>query len=272
MRKAFRLPIRAALVSTLLVVGLAACGDDEDEAANDTSTTTAAAGADTEAYCEKSLAIETVAPNFDFESMSPEEQKEAVKRFAREDIRPLVDDIEKVLPEEIAAEGRVLISGIEKIEQTGDFEAFEADPEIKKAEKTVHAFDLANCGWEKSDVTGVEYAFEGLPATLKAGVHSFDFSNKGKEIHMIALLRAKDEVKESFDEILELPQEQAGEKFDFIGETTTPQGASDYFVADLKPGRYLAVCFISVGQTSQEAEVEGPPHFTRGMKTEIEVS
>lgn len=272
MRKAVQFPVRAVLVATMVVLGFTACGDDDDEAATDTTTTTAA-GSDTKEYCEKALALETTAPpDIDFEALSPEQQKEAVKTFVREDISPLVDEIEKVIPEPIEAEAGVLVAGIDKVEQTGDFQAFENDPQIQKAEETVHAFDLDNCGWGRNDVAGVDYAFEGIPSTMKAGVHSFEFSNKGKELHMIAVVRAKDEVTESFDQILELPQEQAGEKIDFIGETSAPPGEKDYFVGDLKPGRYLAVCFIATGTVAEDKEGDGPPHFVKGMRTEFKVS
>lgn len=268
------------LVAVMAVMALfgAACGDDDDEtdtSAGATTTTGAGAGSDdVAAYCEDSLAAETVPePDIDFESLSEAEQKEAAKKFVNEEFAPIVERLKESVPAEIDAPAQVLFDAAEKVGNDGDFRVFES-PEVAAAEKTVHAYDLANCGWESVKTTGVEYAFEGVPATLEEGVTSFDFTNSGKELHEMIVLKKKDGATESFDEILELEEEEAMAKVEQVSSSFAAQGETDYGVADLKKGDYVVVCFIPVGFVSEEGPPpeNAPPHFTQGMKAEFKVA
>ncbi len=264
------------VVMLVLAIGLAGCGDDDDEdtAATDTTAATDAANADVATYCEDSLAAETVPePEIDFENLSEAEQREAAKKFVNEDFKPIVERLKQSVPAEIAAPAQVLFDAVDKIAADGDFSVFET-PEVVEAENTVHAYDLANCGWGKVDATAVEYAFQGIPATMEAGPTSFDLRNSGKELHELALFKKKDGVTESFDEILELSEEEGQAKVEQVGNSFAAPGDTDYAVVDLEEGEYVALCFVPVGTTSEESAPpeDAPPHFTRGMKTEFEVS
>lgn len=260
----------------VLGIGLAGCGDDDETTAgtSDTTATTGGTRASVATYCEDSLAAETVGePDIDFENASEAEQKEAAKKFVNEEFKPIADRLRKSVPAEIDAPAQVLFAALDKVGEDGDFSVFDA-PDFKAAESTVHAYDLANCGWNKVDAVGVEYAFQGVPATLEAGVTSFDFRNDGKELHQLEVLKKKDGVTESFDQILELDEEEGGKKVDQVASAFASQGQTDYAVADLTPGDYIVVCFLPVGLTSDEGPPpeNAPPHFTQGMKTEFKVS
>ena len=154
------------------------------------------------------LEIETTPePDIDFESLSPEQQAEAVKKFATETIKPLTDRVEAVVPSAIEADIATLIKAVDDAAATGDSGVFET-PEYEAAEAKTHAFDLDNCGWTQSDVTMADYSFQGIEDTYEAGAVSFDLSNEGKELHELILVKKNDGVTETFDQLLELPEDQ----------------------------------------------------------------
>jgi hypothetical protein len=80
-------------------------------------------------------------------------------------------------------------------------------------------------------------------------------------------------VTETFDEILELPEEESISKVTIFGPAIGPPGSTSYMLADLEPGEYVALCFIPQGMTSFEQEPpEAPPHVALGMKQEFAIS
>ena len=269
--------MRTRLCAVLAVTVLlgAACGDDDDETATTETSETTEAGTDALAtYCEDTLASETVPePDIDFETATEEEQKEAVKKFVNEDLGPILERLKKSVPDEIDAPAQVLFAAAEKTGEDGDFEKHFESPEAKAAEAQVHAYDLDNCGWTKVDTNAVEYAFEGIPATLEAGVTSFELRNSGKEQHELRLLKKKAGVTESFDEILKLDQEEGQKKVEPVASSFAAQGEADYGVAELEAGEYVVACFLPVGFTGQGPPPENaPPHVSQGMKAEFTVS
>lgn len=258
------------LAGLLAATSLAACGDDDEEGDDNGN---GDAAANVEEYCDRVLAIETVdEPDIDFESLSEEEQKKAAQDFARDSLRPLADDVVKVAPAEIEDDITVLSGAVDKIVETGNFNIFEEDEAVKAAETRVHAYDLENCDWGKVATTAVEYAFQGVPATVPAGATSFDLTNGGKELHEMIVFRKNDGVTMSFDELLALDQEEAQKNVSNVVANFAPPGGADYGVAELTPGQYVMVCFVSVGSTPDNEEADGPPHFTQGMKAEFTVT
>jgi hypothetical protein len=281
-RRSLRL-LGMLLAVLALGFGLSACGDDDDDTGSASGSASEAdaggEGGDVEAYCEKTLEIETIPePDIDFESLSPEEQAEEAKKFANDELLPLAEEIEANAPSEIADHIATLVGVVEEIAETGNFEVFDS-PEAEEASDAAHAFDLENCGWSAAPVTATEYKFEGLAAEYEAGPTSFDFRNEGKELHEFILLKKKDDTSETFDQLLELPEDEAQEKVEEVASTFGEPGDDDYVVADLDEGEYMAICFIPTGLTPEAAkaaeeggeEPQGPPHFTQGMKSEFTV-
>jgi hypothetical protein len=276
---------RLHYVALLLLVAMVmtACGGDEPEEEGK-ATPTAKAASGVEEYCDASLAIETAPePEFD-EDASQVQQAEATKKYARETIRPLADKAISMAPEEIQDEARILDQALMEVEQNGDFEGAFDRPEVARAEQTVHAYDLENCGWERVDVAGVNYAFQGVPSQVETGPTSFEFKNNGTELHEMVIFKKNPGTTESFDELLtlgETNEEEALKKVTFVGGTSGPEppNESTYSVVDLKAGEYAMVCFIPVGFTPEAAkaaeesktEPQGEPHYRRGMKSEFTV-
>jgi hypothetical protein len=138
-----------------------------------------------------------------------------------------------------------------------------------------------NCdGVDTVAVEATEYKFTGLPSTAEAGRVVITFANKGKEQHELALVRINDGVTESVQDLLMLPEEEADAKVKFIGGAFADPGGTAATAAELTPGRYAAVCFVSVGSTPEavaaatanSSEVEGQPHAMVGMTAEFTVT
>jgi hypothetical protein len=128
------------------------------------------------------------------------------------------------------------------------------------------------CGYQQIEVTGKDYEFVGLDE-VSGGKTSVEFTNDGAEVHEIILARKNDGVTETFDEILELPEEESISKVTIFGPAIGPPGSTSYMLADLEPGEYVALCFIPQGMTSFEQEPpEAPPHVALGMKQEFAIS
>jgi hypothetical protein len=110
-------------------------------------------------------------------------------------------------------------------------------------------------------VTGVDYAFEGVPETIPAGTVAFDFTNASEtEEHEMIVFRKADGVTLSFEEIIQLPEEESEDKVVFASAAFAPPGGEGSTLASLDAGEYAMVCFIPVGGAE-----DGPPHFTQGM-------
>lgn len=279
---------RRSLVPTAAVIalslGLVACGDD-DEAATATSTTestTTTAGAegqgDVTAFCNAVVAIDTTvataAPGPQLEGAPPEEVQAALEEFAGT-LEPLVAVAEETAPQEVSSDARTLARLSREALTTGDDSVFETQ-EFTDADAKVDDFMLANCGFEEVRVTAVDYAFEGVPDAVPAGPVAVTFTNDGEEVHELALVRINDDVEQPFEELLQLPEEEARQKVSFSGQVFAFPGVSDSTFLDLEPGRFGVACFVPVGSTPQAVEsgdeVEGPPHaISEGMFAEFTV-
>ncbi|MGH9110702.1 MAG: hypothetical protein ACRDZN_00110 [Acidimicrobiales bacterium] len=131
----------------------------------------------------------------------------------------------------------------------------------------IDEFALGDCGYDTVDVSGVDYAFEGIPETTPAGTTGFRFTNDGTEPHEMVIFRVNDGVTGSLEELLAAPEEDAGQNLTFAGAAFAEPGQWGATFADLEPGRYAAVCFVPVGGAE-----DGPPHFMQGMSGEFEVT
>ena len=280
MRELRRLGRSAAgvLVAGALVVGVAACGgDDDEEATGDTTTTTEAATggeseeeSETEApasasgasaeFCDGLVAFNDGVSQAQVEpGASPEDVMAVGDRIV-----PLWDQVRDNAPEELAADLEPLSAAIDPLTE-GDATAFSADETFQEYTVFVgKAIDA--CEFETTSVTAVDYAFEGVPATMPAGTVAVEMANESEgEEHEFLVVRKNDPAQPA-EEILALPEDQIESAVTFVGGAFAPPGETGSSLLTLEPGAYLAVCTIPVGGTE-----EGPPHFTEGMLTEFTV-
>ncbi|HEY8524677.1 MAG TPA: hypothetical protein VIL48_06935 [Acidimicrobiales bacterium] len=273
----------AVLAALALTLGLAACGDDDDDTAADGGDAPAElaadeaadeAGGDTAAYCDAHLALESAPPpDIDFATATPDEITEGVRTYAADVMRPLAEEVLATAPDELSDDFAVLDAALDQMAASGDPSAFDA-PEATEAERRIHAHDLEACEWATVDVTAADYAFDGLPDELTAGVTSFELANEGQEAHELLLLRKNDGVTQSAEELLALPEEEAMELVTMVGDPpSAPPGADDYAIVDLEPGDYVAACFVPTGATGEDGPPPaGPPHAAHGMVAEFRVA
>jgi hypothetical protein len=243
----------------------AACGgdDDDDDAAatSSPSTSTDAQPASAE-QCEANVEL-SVALN----GVSNAEGADAVKAaYTDAGVDALLDKFATDPPPAIAKEVAAGVEAVRQIGQTGDTSAvtFDSSP--------IDEYFFENCDYATAEVTAKDYEFDGLPDEMDAGLASFKFTNAGKELHEIVIVRKNDGVTESFDELLALPEDQATTKVSFAAGTGAGPGDTAYANGKLDPGEYIAVCFIPQGTSTGDAPGSGPPHAMLGMKHEFSVS
>lgn len=123
-------------------------------------------------------------------------------------------------------------------------------------------------------VVATEYHFGDLPTTVPAGtVLSFD--NQGDEIHELLVARKNDDVTQSWEELIQLPEDEALQYVTFVGDMPLFAGPGEMAEGTLvipSEGEYIALCFIPQGMTEIPADdadpsaiPSGPPHFALGM-------
>lgn len=274
-RPSLRTAFAALAIATLVAAG---CGDDDDDTApsdpsNEADGSDTGGGSDEAAYCAATLAVETAPePDIAFPTATEEEIAAGLKDWADETLRPLVEDVVAVAPDELDADIEIMTAALEQM-AAGDPSAFDV-PDVVAASNRVHEYDLATCGWTSQAVQATEYSFANIPDEMAAGTTSFEFSNEGQEVHELILVRKNDGVTETAQELLALPEDEAMSKVTMLGSPAfASPGDSDYKVVELEPGEYIAVCFIPMGMTSDDGPPpEGPPHFTQGMVAEITVT
>ena len=137
-------------------------------------------------------------------------------------------------------------------------------PEGNALVNQIGAFDYANCPGNAVAVTAVDHEFQGIPATLPAGLTKFKVQNTSNredhELIFIKLTPAGEKVDPA--KLLALPGKKQERLLDFSHAefTMTAPGETGYSYADLEPGTYLYVCPLPVG-----GKEKGKPHFMEGM-------
>lgn len=124
-------------------------------------------------------------------------------------------------------------------------------------------------------VVGTDYHFGGLPTTVPVGtVLSFD--NQGAELHELIVARKNDGVTQTWDELLQMPDEEAFQYVTLVGDGmplfAAPGQPAEGTLTLAQEGEYIALCFIPQGMTEMPTEStdpssipSGPPHFALGM-------
>lgn len=258
--------VGAGVLVLVAAAGLAACGDDDDD--NDEATEeTTASGSETEAsgasaeFCDPLVEFNSKVLQVELDETSTEEDITA----AGDELAPLTADLAEHAPEDLADAATEIDEAVQPLTE-GDAEAFNSDTVFETYTEFLTGAVEA-CEFESVPVSGIDYAFEGVPATIEAGTVAFAFTNESDaEEHELILLRKGDGVTMSFQEILELPEEEAMTNAEFVGATFAPPGGEGSTLAELEAGDYAMVCFIPVGGAE-----DGPPHFAEGMIQEFAV-
>lgn len=254
----------AAAVVALALLG-AACGDDDDDAAADEETeqstdTTAASGSaggagdegdgDTAAFCDARAQLEA-----EFNEQPPDPAA----------VTAAIDDLESSAPGDLAEAagglGEILAAAAESGEDPVQ------DPAFAGNLAPIDEFVLAECGFETVEVSGVDYAFEGVPGSVPAGRTAFAFTNDGAEPHEIVIFQRAEGETRAPEELFALPEDQIFSALTFAGAAMAEPGQTSLTIADLAPGSYVATCFVPTGGAE-----DGPPHFMQGMVAEFEVA
>lgn len=248
------------------VLALAGCGDEGQP----TGPGGGAAG-DTAAFCDATVDLESAlssGPDIDFETAPPEQKQAALEEYSRQ-VEPHVARAERTAPAEVNQDAKTAARLVRQTVTTGDYSALDS-PEFMTANQNIDRFMLGKCGFDEIKVTGVNYAYEGIPNTIKAGTVAFTFINEGDEMHELGIARINDGVQQPLEQLLALSEEQAMQMVSFAGGAFATPGKSDTGFLELKPGRYGAACFVPTG-SKEGQEGTGPPHFTHGMFAEFTV-
>jgi hypothetical protein len=159
--------------------------------------------------------------------------------------------------------GDALLAGFD-----GDQDAM-SSPEFKTADAAIGRAVLASCDTVADlEVSGIDFAFEGIPDEIDAGRVSIEFTNDTEhaEPHEMLLMKRVDGADEPVTELLELPEEELfGKVVPTAVAYADDAGGTNVALVDLEPGAYIAICMIPT-------EGDGPPHAVNGMVDEFTVS
>lgn len=260
--------LHVPLVALPLV--LAACGGNTPTA----DPASPGDGADVAGFCDAYadlLAAAGNGPDIDYDNSSDEEIAAAEAAFFENEVFPLLEDAQEAVGEgEITDALATMRSETEEL-GGGSFES----PAFQEAYGVVGEFMFAECETDAEfDYQAVDYGYNNAPTEIPAGTVKLKFTNTGEEFHESVHLVKKAGVDKSWEEILELEEDEAMEYVDFLGAGFAAPGGSDYHIGAFEPGEHVFVCFVSVGSTpdASEGSEEGPPHFTKGMIHEFTVT
>jgi hypothetical protein len=128
-----------------------------------------------------------------------------------------------------------------------------------------------NCPGTSVPVTAIDYEYQGVPASLKAGVTKFKMTNAApKEAHMMAIVKLTPAAQgQDVSKLLALPEKKSRKYFDESSSAFMEAGPGQvgYAPINLQPGTYAYVCFLPVG-----GKDSGAPHMTKGMYGSFTVS
>lgn len=143
----------------------------------------------------------------------------------------------------------------------------------------------ADTGSDAVEVTGIDYAFEGIDDTVEAGTEFTFINGSDKEAHELVLVHLKDGAP-SLAELLELSDEEVGAAVGMpvaVAVAAQPGSEGQLVLGDAlkveEPGRYAAICNLAVGNKPDDVEKQHGPvavpigsrHADKGMAVEFTV-
>jgi uncharacterized cupredoxin-like copper-binding protein len=255
-------------VVTLGTFALSACGNDDD---NNASATTTTALTGTKAACRGVLDADRAAgendPSGGGDSDQPPTPAQG-KAFATA-LQPHVDQFVANAPADIKDTATQIKATVDSAATSGDITHLDPSDETfgplyTKMETWVHD----TCSYQNLDVSAVDYEFQGMPGTVKAGPTSILFANHAKdEFHELNVMRVNEDASMSVDEIMaaihkdaNAAEQQIDDQVTFVANTGAPPGQTAATTTSLTKGEYLIACFVPVG-----GKDGAPPHAQMGM-------
>ncbi|MGY1602568.1 hypothetical protein [Geodermatophilus sp. SYSU D00815] len=247
-----------------LIAATAACSASS---ASESDTTSEAAGTsraatDLDAFCTGVVAFDAVPPP---QGGGPEGPDTAAVTAYGEQVADPIAAILENAPES-AVDAATTLSHVGHALLEGDAAAF-ATPETFAALGTVEQAVAENCGFTTVAVDGADYSFEGVPATVPAGVTNFLLSNvttHGEE-HVAIVLRSPDGDPVTPEEFMADPEAAFTTMQPLGTAVASPDGGVGGTTLDLAAGHYLLVCPVAMDENA-------PPHFMLGMVSEFTVA
>jgi len=186
--------------------------------------------------------------------------------FVSEDeqqIKTSLDALNTNAAPEIATDVTLITKQLAKNPQ----KAFENKKFLAALER-VDTFVLASCGFPEVDVAGIDYEFQGIPATIPAGTTAFKFTNEApKEHHEMVVFRLKPGKTIAVKKLLALPEKKVEKLVEFATAAEAGPGKFQVSITDLTPGHYIVACFHPIGDKKN-----GKPHWVKGMLAEFDVA
>ena len=232
-------PLRvAALIgASTLALGLIACSDDEGEALS-ADACDAYAGLSTVFLGDPAAATETL------------------------------DGFVAAVPEGLRADAETVSSAIQASMTEEESDAMSSEDYVEASDRIGDAV-LDDCDVEETvEVSGVDFAFDGIPTELPAGRSAITFTNESDagEPHEMVVVRRNEGTTEPVMDLLVLAPEELFSKVTPTGLVFVEHAdESAVTLLDLEPGQYVVVCMIPVGG-------EGAPHAMEGMTAEFTVA
>jgi hypothetical protein len=249
------------VTAVTLIAGFGACSSDSKTATSSTSSSSSSSSsaALSTDYCTKVAHITDNAPQ-DTESMTPEQVKAGYVEFQKSSAADLA-----VIEKEATGEAKQGVAAFKAFIAATTASGVEDLPTGLAADAKLVAGSTRGCGWTSTAVTAQEYAFSGLPTAPSPGTYVLNLTNGGKEPHLLSVVRVKDGVTKTIDEIFAESTGGPPPDIEDLGPPAfaTP-GTTGTAVVDLtKPGRYIYLCPLPAP--------DGAPHFTKGMKGEFTI-
>lgn len=244
-----RRPAQITLLGLLALTGSCAESADPPAAADPAAADPAGEGPGLDSLCDATASLFAL----------PKEATDATSGA-------VVDALVTHAPAEVADDVTTLLG----LGATADGLGAYTDPAYVAADAAVTEAVLADCDQTPLQVEASDFAFAGLPTELDTGRVVIELINtSSQELHELSLLRKNDDVDASFEELFELPDDEATASVSPYGTTIVGPEATTVLVTDLPPGEYLAACFLPVGSL---ADGDADPHVARGMFQTFTVS
>jgi hypothetical protein len=180
-----------------------------------------------------------------------------------------LEQLESSLPAELETQGTVVVDSLTAA--FGGDEAAFGSPEFVTAYEEFGTAMWEGCeASDRLDITGFDYGFLGVPATVNAGLVAVRFTNdtSAGEPHELIVVQRPSGDETPVEDIATMSPDEIMADFPMIGVAFADAAdTSSTTFMELPAGSYVAVCTIPVGGGES-----GDPHAAHGMIAEFEVA